>query len=973
MPLTFDVSARHGGGDADGGAGEPRHYYHHHHHHHHHHPPPPFLPDGGRGSYAPQQSPPHGRAPQKRRSQEYSHGLQVPLVGPPGSPPTHAGVDGTAAFCDSRTAAAQTAMKQACWLAVPSDLDRQHHHHHHHHQVPSPLSSSRAHQPPPCATVAADLWEFDADYDVHAGVANADGWNLLCMESSDSESGTSSLDSGGLLSYDSDTMGSDTSIESHATVVIPASQSPSVRATAVATAVGQQLLADRTTQFSSAVARAPAAPPIAPNRCEGAAVGAAMVKVEPNLDPEQQATCPICDGDKGQRLGKYWKKFGYNGPMYCSSCASVFRAHILTENVSPHTCSRTRPCKRCAPVLEGFQPPLEKVFALMDASQPRSRHSHTAKRKSHPGPAARRDADASCGDHCGGSACPLCHRTEHPGLGTFWAKHGYTGPPYCATCSATFRNHIIRQRGHRQPRCTRHQPCPCCTAILSHFDADNQTVYHRMDRNNAHNMVALAQKVESKAQRASVDGSCSCPDALPAPIPATHVLGGDVLADGLAADFHVRGVNSIYMPPTVAGEPLQMATSHFDNGGARRRKRKKMFALGAAALSLMALVALLLRGGSVTVTVGQSSDAQTRPSAANTAPAAGPIDDRPDTTKEPIHQPVVNVTCTDMSATAGVVDTMQCLGKQGAACKFVCAPTLDRTSIARCTDVQDNSCIDNSCARFDGGSCAVCSRTRHVHPWLDGQVFSVDERMLVGNRQNSSASTSDETHLVASEALVERQRLVYQLRIQIGFNPVNRTYVAPLYSLRVGVIMALGYGYMAQPKQQSLFVAAVEAYSCPGNVHRSNNFLGTESEYGMLSFFGPDTECNLQQSLVSLLFTLYALPHEQQASNYSASPVTSGKPEYLNGTKLCDGLLIEWCRTEQELCLANTPRSVSSDSFRRTLTKSPVDLRCCRGRWRVDPGILRDTVGAGDPCDETALAMVESMRHHSGTLTFSGD
>ena len=126
---------------------------------------------------------------------------------------------------------------------------------------------------------------------------------------------------------------------------------------------------------------------------------------------------------------------------------------------------------------------------------------------------------------------------------------------------------------------------------------------------------------------------------------------------------------------------------------------------------------------------------------------------------------------------------------------------------------------------------------------------------------------------------------------------------------------------MAQPKQQSVFVAAVEAYSCPGVGHRSNIFLGTESENGILRynyFFGPDTECNVQQSLVSLLFTLYALPHELQASKYIAPAVIVGKPEYLDGTKLCDGLLIEWCRTEQELCLANTPRSVSSDSFRRT-------------------------------------------------------
>lgn len=45
----------------------------------------------------------------------------------------------------------------------------------------------------------------------------------------------------------------------------------------------------------------------------------------------------------------------------------------------------------------------------------------------------------------------------------------YAGPAYCKSCSASFRNHIIRQRGGKKQQqigCCRAKPCRVCTRIL---------------------------------------------------------------------------------------------------------------------------------------------------------------------------------------------------------------------------------------------------------------------------------------------------------------------------------------------------------------------------------------------------------------------------------------------------------------------------------------------------------------------------
>jgi hypothetical protein len=175
--------------------------------------------------------------------------------------------------------------------------------------------------------------------------------------------------------------------------------------------------------------------------------------------------CPLC-GEHHHRLGHFWQKFGYEGPAYCSRCSCVFRSHMLTCTVASDKCTREVPCDRCNKVLVHFTKPHAEIFAAMDEAQPMSRGTYSR-------PGASSDGGPEV-------ACPLCSRTDHGGLGIFWRKFGYDGPPYCTSCSASFRNHIIRRRGTRTA-CSRDVPCLDCERVLSHFTGERAAIYEQMD------------------------------------------------------------------------------------------------------------------------------------------------------------------------------------------------------------------------------------------------------------------------------------------------------------------------------------------------------------------------------------------------------------------------------------------------------------------------------------------------------------
>ena len=83
----------------------------------------------------------------------------------------------------------------------------------------------------------------------------------------------------------------------------------------------------------------------------------------------EPAVCPLCERgcETHHRLGFFWRKFGYDGPPYCSRCSSVFRAHMVTRTVSNDKCSRAEPCNRCAKILSQFRTTKTEAFASMDS------------------------------------------------------------------------------------------------------------------------------------------------------------------------------------------------------------------------------------------------------------------------------------------------------------------------------------------------------------------------------------------------------------------------------------------------------------------------------------------------------------------------------------------------------------------------------------------------------------------------------
>ena len=110
----------------------------------------------------------------------------------------------------------------------------------------------------------------------------------------------------------------------------------------------------------------------------------------------------------------------------------MFRAHMVTRTVSNDKCLRDQPCARCAAILAKFKVSREEAFAAMDTCD--------AKKPLVVKPPPPKDV----------VACPHCaDRAPANMLGLFWRKFGCGGPPYCANCSAKFRNHIIRQRRSR--------------------------------------------------------------------------------------------------------------------------------------------------------------------------------------------------------------------------------------------------------------------------------------------------------------------------------------------------------------------------------------------------------------------------------------------------------------------------------------------------------------------------------------------
>ena len=47
------------------------------------------------------------------------------------------------------------------------------------------------------------------------------------------------------------------------------------------------------------------------------------------------------------RLGRWWKKYGYDGPAYCQRCSELFRDHIIRGLSNSASCTLDTPCLDC--------------------------------------------------------------------------------------------------------------------------------------------------------------------------------------------------------------------------------------------------------------------------------------------------------------------------------------------------------------------------------------------------------------------------------------------------------------------------------------------------------------------------------------------------------------------------------------------------------------------------------------------------
>jgi hypothetical protein len=81
----------------------------------------------------------------------------------------------------------------------------------------------------------------------------------------------------------------------------------------------------------------------------------------------QHPPCPVCKKTTLNGRGVFWKKFGYKGPAYCSSCSSRFRNHIIRERNTRSPCSRDAPCETCLTILSHFPGSLEEAYSAVDS------------------------------------------------------------------------------------------------------------------------------------------------------------------------------------------------------------------------------------------------------------------------------------------------------------------------------------------------------------------------------------------------------------------------------------------------------------------------------------------------------------------------------------------------------------------------------------------------------------------------------
>ena len=66
------------------------------------------------------------------------------------------------------------------------------------------------------------------------------------------------------------------------------------------------------------------------------------------------------------KMGMWWKKYGYVGHAYCQRCSELFRDHIIRQSSNSAGCNRKKPCVDCSKILGSFARPL--MWNKLDAA-----------------------------------------------------------------------------------------------------------------------------------------------------------------------------------------------------------------------------------------------------------------------------------------------------------------------------------------------------------------------------------------------------------------------------------------------------------------------------------------------------------------------------------------------------------------------------------------------------------------------------
>ena len=128
-------------------------------------------------------------------------------------------------------------------------------------------------------------------------------------------------------------------------------------------------LGSPTCDASPAAADSPS-PPAGASPASGVAVISPRSDAGPGGERvHRRALRKVKRGRSINKVGKWWKMYGYSGPPYCQRCSEVFRDHIIRQISNSANCSRANPCTDCTQVLKYLPQPHEDVWAQMDQTK----------------------------------------------------------------------------------------------------------------------------------------------------------------------------------------------------------------------------------------------------------------------------------------------------------------------------------------------------------------------------------------------------------------------------------------------------------------------------------------------------------------------------------------------------------------------------------------------------------------------------